>query len=99
MDKEIEFVKDRMSILSNHNNVSIGSLRANGYELETPALWLGQTFSHRIPLWDLFNVDGVIVSAYELLIKQSRLNSTKEKGINNFLKSQAENIHARPAAT
>ena len=63
-----------------------GILEVNGKKLETPILWLGQQINGIPNPWEHFDVDAILVNAYEILNSNGKtLETVNKKGIHKYL--------------
>lgn len=65
--------------------VRSAKLKINKKEIDTPLLWLGHLPSLEPHLWNHFDVETVMVSAYEIIRNRRVYNEVCEKGIHKYL--------------
>jgi tRNA-guanine family transglycosylase len=53
-------------------------------QIKTPFLWFTQLINGKPKPWDYFEIDGVMVNAYEIL-RKNHANTIAKKGIHNYL--------------
>jgi len=59
-------------------NARLGILNLNGKEITTPVLWLGYIITNKPRPWEFFNVNAIMVNAYEIVEKKIMINSIHE---------------------
>lgn len=65
-------------------NSRLGELVINNKRVETPVFWIGNEINGIPKPWKLFEVDTVMLNAYEL-ISEPKLKEMKENGIHRYL--------------
>lgn len=53
----------------------LGMLKINGRKINTPTLWLGCSIKNKPHPWKYFDVDAIMVNAYEIIQKKLVINS------------------------
>lgn len=66
-------------------NSRLGELIINNKKVETPVFWIGNEINGIPRPWELFDVDTVMLNAYEIM-SASKLKEMEDKGIHKYLK-------------
>jgi len=59
-------------------NARLGALNLNGKKIKTPVLWLGCMIKKKPRPWEHFDVNTIMVNAYEIVEKKIMINSIHE---------------------
>ena len=59
-------------------NARLGILNLNGKKIKTPVLWLGYMIRKKPRPWEYFDVNTIMVNAYEIVEKKISINSIHE---------------------
>lgn len=59
-------------------NARLGILNLNGRKIKTPVLWLGYMMKKKPCPWEYFDVDTIMVNAYEIIEKKMTINAIHE---------------------
>ena len=69
----------------NGTNSRLGELIINNKRVETPVFWIGNEINGIPRPWELFEVDTVMLNAYEIM-SSPKLKEMEKKGIHKYLK-------------
>jgi len=79
-------MKLKITHVDESTSTRAGILEVNGKRLETPILWLGQQINGVPNPWEYFDVDAVLINAYEIINSNGKtLETVNKKGIHKYL--------------